>query len=77
MQLLDGKSLSAELIDSVKEEAKKLKPKLAVILVGEDPASLIRSFNNLFLSLSDIKDPQFFLHSPGAQGWEILILHKK
>ena len=41
MELLDGKALSAELIDSVKEEAKKLKPKLAVILVGEDPASLI------------------------------------
>ena len=45
MQLLDGKSLSAELIDSVKEEAKKLKPKLAVILVGEDPASLIYTKN--------------------------------
>ena len=29
-----------ELIDSVKDEATKLKPKLAVILVGENPASL-------------------------------------
>ncbi len=40
MELLDGKSLSSELIDSVKEDAEKLKPTLAVILVGENPASL-------------------------------------
>lgn len=40
MELLDGKALSAQLIDSVKDEAAKLKPKLAVILVGENPASL-------------------------------------
>ncbi len=40
MKLLDGKALSEELIDSVKDEAVKLKPKLAVILVGENPASL-------------------------------------
>jgi len=40
MELLDGKSLSSKLIDSVKEEAAKLKPVLAVILVGENPASL-------------------------------------
>lgn len=40
MQLLDGKALSAKLIESVKEEAARLKPKLTVILVGEDPASL-------------------------------------
>jgi len=40
MELLDGKALSEKLIDSVKDEAAKLKPKLAVILVGENPASL-------------------------------------
>ena len=40
MQLLDGKALSAKLIESVKEEAARLKPKLTVILVGENPASL-------------------------------------
>ena len=40
MELLDGKALSTKLIDSVKEEAKRLKPTLAVILVGENPASL-------------------------------------
>lgn len=40
MELLDGKALSEELIDSVKDEAAKWKPKLAVILVGENPASL-------------------------------------
>jgi methylenetetrahydrofolate dehydrogenase (NADP+)/methenyltetrahydrofolate cyclohydrolase len=40
MELLDGKALSAQLIDSVKSEAAKLKPVLAVILVGENPASL-------------------------------------
>lgn len=40
MEILDGKALSAQLIDSVKEEVSKLKPKLAVILVGENPASL-------------------------------------
>ena len=40
MELLDGKALSEELIDSVKEKASKLKPALAVIMVGENPASL-------------------------------------
>jgi len=40
MEILDGKALSAQLIDSVKEEVSKLKPKLAVILVGSTPASL-------------------------------------
>ncbi|MFH1012130.1 MAG: bifunctional 5,10-methylenetetrahydrofolate dehydrogenase/5,10-methenyltetrahydrofolate cyclohydrolase [Candidatus Peregrinibacteria bacterium] len=40
MQILDGKAFSAELIDSVKEKAQKLKPTLCVILVGENPASL-------------------------------------
>ena len=40
MKILDGKSLSEELIDSVKEKALKLAPTLAVIMVGEDPASL-------------------------------------
>lgn len=40
MELLDGKALSSKLIDSVKEEAFKLKPVLAVILVGENSASL-------------------------------------
>ncbi|MFH0820888.1 MAG: bifunctional 5,10-methylenetetrahydrofolate dehydrogenase/5,10-methenyltetrahydrofolate cyclohydrolase [Candidatus Peregrinibacteria bacterium] len=39
-QMLDGKALSEKLIDSVKEKASRLKPTLAVILVGEDPASL-------------------------------------
>ncbi|MBU0577563.1 bifunctional methylenetetrahydrofolate dehydrogenase/methenyltetrahydrofolate cyclohydrolase [Patescibacteria group bacterium] len=40
MTILDGKALSEELIDSVKEKASNLKPTLAVILVGENPASL-------------------------------------
>ncbi len=40
MQLLDGKALSIQLIDSVKEKVDRLKPTLAVILVGENPASL-------------------------------------
>jgi len=40
MKILDGKALSEKLIDSVKEKAEKLKPKLAVILVGDNPASL-------------------------------------
>ena len=40
MKILDGKSLSEKLIDSVKEKASRLKPKLAVILVGENQASL-------------------------------------
>jgi methylenetetrahydrofolate dehydrogenase (NADP+)/methenyltetrahydrofolate cyclohydrolase len=40
MKLLDGKALSLELIDSAKNEAARLKPKLCVILVGENPASL-------------------------------------
>ncbi|MBN1258287.1 bifunctional methylenetetrahydrofolate dehydrogenase/methenyltetrahydrofolate cyclohydrolase, partial [Candidatus Peregrinibacteria bacterium] len=40
MRLLDGKALSEQLIDSVKAKAKKLKPTLAVILVGQNPASM-------------------------------------
>lgn len=40
MKILDGKSLSEQLVDSIKEKAEKLKPKLAVILVGENPASM-------------------------------------
>ena len=40
MQILDGKALSEQLVDSVKEKAAKLKPKLAVILLGENPASM-------------------------------------
>ncbi len=40
MKLLDGKTLATQLIDSVREEAARLKPKLCVILVGENPASL-------------------------------------
>lgn len=38
--ILDGKALSEKLIDSVCDKARKLKPCLAVILVGEDQASL-------------------------------------
>lgn len=40
MEILDGKALSEKLIDSVKEQAKQLSPTLAVILVGDNPASL-------------------------------------
>jgi len=39
-KILDGKALSEKLIDSVRAKARKFKPTLAVILVGEDPASL-------------------------------------
>lgn len=41
MILLDGKALATQLIDSVKDEAKHLKPKLRAILLGENPASLV------------------------------------
>jgi methylenetetrahydrofolate dehydrogenase (NADP+)/methenyltetrahydrofolate cyclohydrolase len=40
MTILDGKALSEELIDSVKGKALKLAPTLAVIMVGDNPASL-------------------------------------
>ena len=40
MTILDGKALSEELVDSVKDKAEKLSPTLAVILVGENPASM-------------------------------------
>ena len=40
MTILDGKALSEKLIDSVKERAEELSPTLAVILVGENPASM-------------------------------------
>ena len=45
MQILDGKALSEELINSVKNQTIKLKPTLAVILVGENPASLTYTRN--------------------------------
>ena len=41
MTILDGKALSEKLIDSVKERAEELSPTLAVILVGENPASMV------------------------------------
>lgn len=40
MAILDGKALSEQIIDSVKEKAEELSPTLAVILVGENPASM-------------------------------------
>lgn len=40
MKILDGKALSEQLVDSIKDKALKLKPKLAVVLVGENPASM-------------------------------------
>jgi len=45
-KILDGKKISAEIRSSIKEEAEKLKasgiiPTLAVVLVGEDPASKV------------------------------------
>ncbi len=45
-QLLDGKKLAASLREEVKEEVVKLKekgvyPKLAVVLAGDDPASVV------------------------------------
>ncbi len=40
MAILDGKALSEKLIDSVKKKAEELSPTLAVILVGENPASM-------------------------------------
>ncbi len=40
MAILDGKALSEQLIDSVKKKAEELSPTLAVILVGENPASM-------------------------------------
>lgn len=43
MQLLDGKKLSQEILDGLKQtiETQKIKPGLVVVLVGEDPASQI------------------------------------
>ena len=43
MILLDGKSLANKIKHNIREETKHLerKPKLVVILVGEDPASLV------------------------------------
>lgn len=40
MVILDGKALSEQLIDSVKQRTEELSPTLAVILVGENPASM-------------------------------------
>lgn len=41
MQILDGKALSEEILDSLKSKARVLKPSLTVISVGEDPASKV------------------------------------
>lgn len=41
MQILDGKMIAAELLDSLQKKAKELQPKLVVISVGEDPASKV------------------------------------
>jgi methylenetetrahydrofolate dehydrogenase (NADP+)/methenyltetrahydrofolate cyclohydrolase len=43
MNILDGKSLAKKIKHSIKEEIKHLdrKPKLVVVLVGDDPASLV------------------------------------
>lgn len=41
MQLLDGKLLSEELLESLKAKAQALNPCLTVISVGEDPASKV------------------------------------
>ena len=46
MQIIDGKNLAKKVKDELREEVKRLKefginPKLAVILVGEDPASKV------------------------------------
>lgn len=40
MAILDGKALSEQLINSAKTKAEELHPTLAVILVGENPASV-------------------------------------
>jgi len=40
MKLLDGKAVANQIIDSLKDDVKRLKPKLRVLLVGENPASL-------------------------------------
>ena len=41
MQLLDGKRISEELLESLKTKAQELNPCLTVISVGEDPASKV------------------------------------
>ncbi len=40
MTLLDGKALASKLLTEARDHAQKLKPVLAVVLVGENPASL-------------------------------------
>ncbi|MFI3246375.1 MAG: bifunctional methylenetetrahydrofolate dehydrogenase/methenyltetrahydrofolate cyclohydrolase FolD [Ferrimonas sp.] len=52
-QLIDGKALAARLIDEIKQEVNSLKliekpsPTLAVIMVGEDPASAVYVRNKI------------------------------
>ena len=50
-KLIDGKLISAEVLDSVRERVEYLKscgvePCLAVIIVGDDPASRVYVNNN-------------------------------
>lgn len=43
MNIIDGKAISKEIYDDIKKKVEKLevKPGLAVILIGEDPASMV------------------------------------
>ena len=41
MQILDGKATSASILDSLKPKVEELKPCMAVIMVGDNPASKV------------------------------------
>jgi len=41
MEILDGKGVSEKILDSLKERSKELSPTLAVMLIGNDPASSV------------------------------------
>jgi methylenetetrahydrofolate dehydrogenase (NADP+) / methenyltetrahydrofolate cyclohydrolase len=45
MQILDGKTLSVKIIDQLKDRSAELKPCLAVVFVGDSPASAVYARN--------------------------------
>ena len=76
--ILDGKTLSKKILEEIKVEVEKLdkKPHLAVILVGDDPASRIY-VNNKKKTALNIGINSTVIELPEDTKEEVLIEHIK
>jgi methylenetetrahydrofolate dehydrogenase (NADP+) / methenyltetrahydrofolate cyclohydrolase len=75
-RILDGKSLSQELLGSLKSEIASLKgkPGLAVVLVGDDPASILYTRKKLSACEAvGIYSEEFRIDKPGQEELALLI----